>query len=478
MLAKAPTSDAEAVLILRAEEVALPVPLCLQTIGNSVFGICLMLTDLSERKRFEELERAQAALRKNEEALRQADRRKDEFLATLAHELRNPLAPMRNAVAFLRAKGTSAPELRWAHDVIDRQVALMARLLDDLLDVSRVALDRPDLKRTLVELGSVIDAAVETSLPLIEAARHELTVSLPPQPIYLHADPVRLAQVFANLLNNAAKYTDEGGRIRLVAEQRGHEVVISVSDTGIGIAPELLPHVFEIFSQAKSTSRPSKGGLGIGLSLVKGLVELHGGLVNAHSDGLAEGSTFTVRLPIVDGAEPRKGSHRSVQADSVEARATRRILVVDDQPDSADSLSMLLQALGHDVDTAYDAERAIELAGTMLPDVILLDIGMPRIDGYEACRRIRSGTGGEKMRIVALTGWGQEEDRQKSREAGFDQHLMKPVDMGQLTRLLESAPAGQDADGPDRSDPVRWQTFPGKSDARPGRRSSGAAPTS
>jgi signal transduction histidine kinase len=362
MLAKAPTSDAEAMLILRADDTAVPVPLCLHAIGTSAFGLCLMLTDLSESKRFEELERAQAALRRSEEALRRADKRKDEFLATLAHELRNPLAPMRNAVEFLRAKGTSAPELRWAHDVIDRQVQLMARLLEDLLDVSRVALDRPHLRRALVELGTIVDAAVETSLPLMARAKHDFTVTLPPEPIYLEADAVRLAQVFANLLNNAAKYTDEGGRIRLVADKLGNEVEVSISDTGIGIAPELLPNLFEIFSQARPASGRSQGGLGIGLSLVKGLVEQHGGTVEVHSGGPGKGSTFRVRLPLADMAAARRPTPDPEK--STPAPRKNRVLVVDDQRDSADSLAMLLQAMGHDVERAYQGESAIELAST------------------------------------------------------------------------------------------------------------------
>jgi signal transduction histidine kinase/ActR/RegA family two-component response regulator len=449
MLAKAPTSDAEAMLILQVEDAAVALPFCLHAIGTSAFGVTLMLSDLSEHKRVEEIERAQAALRRSEEALRLADKRKDEFLATLAHELRNPLAPMRNAVEFLRAKGTSAPELRWAHDVIDRQVQLMARLLEDLLDVSRVALDRPNLRHDLVELGTVVDAAVETSFPLMERAKHVLTVTLPPEPIYLEADAVRLAQVFANLLNNAAKYTDDGGRIRLVAEKRRDEVEVSISDTGIGISTELLPKIFEIFSQARPASGRSQGGLGIGLSLVKGLVELHGGAVEAYSEGPGKGSTFRVRLPIADAVETRKATRPPEKAASA-SRRNRRVLVVDDHRDSADSLAMLLKAMGHDVEQVYEGERAIELASKMLPDLVLLDIGMPRLDGYEVCRLIKGEPWGEGMVVVALTGWGQDEDRVKSLAAGFDHHLVKPVESGELSRLIGSleSPGGEgDGDG-------------------------------
>jgi PAS domain S-box-containing protein len=445
MLTAAATGDAEAVLALEVEDATVWVPFSLRPIGAGAFGLCFILTDVSESKRFEELERAQAALRKSEEALRHADRRKDEFLATLAHELRNPLAPMRNAVEFLRVKGSSAPELRWAHDVIDRQVALMARLLEDLLDVSRVALDRPQLRATLVELGSVVDAAVETSFPLMERAQHDLTVTLPPEPVYLRADPVRLSQVFANLLNNAAKYTDEGGRIRLVAEKRRGEVVVSISDTGIGIAPELIPYVFDIFSQAKPASGRAQGGLGIGLSLVKGLVELHGGAVDAHSEGTAKGSTFTVRLPIADGVDEGKSSLLPDGATAV-PRANRRVLVVDDHRDSADSLAMLLKAMGHEVDRAYDGEQAIELASKVVPELILLDIGMPRMDGYETCRRLKAEPSVENTVVVALTGWGQDEDRQKSRAAGFDHHLVKPVAIGELVALMSSLDSRRDGE--------------------------------
>jgi signal transduction histidine kinase/ActR/RegA family two-component response regulator len=476
MLSEAGVRDAEAVLDLKLEDAVVPIPFCLHAIGTSVFGLCFTITDLSESKRLEELERTQAALRKSEEALRLADKRKDEFLATLAHELRNPLAPMRNAVEFLRAKGTSAPELRWAHDVIDRQVQLMARLLEDLLDVSRVALDRPHLQKTVVELGAVIDAAVETSFPLMERAGHGLAVTLPPEPIYLRADPVRLSQVFANLLNNAAKYTDDGGRIRLVAKRRGNEVVVSISDTGIGIAPELLPHVFDIFSQAKPASGRAQGGLGIGLSLVKGLVELHGGVVDAHSEGPGEGSTFRVRLPIADGVTDRETSKVSDGATAV-PRGSRRVLVVDDHRDSADSLAMLLKAMGHEVDRAYDGEQGIELASKVLPELILLDIGMPRMDGFETCRRIKAEAWGEHTVVVALTGWGQDEDRRKSRAAGFDHHLVKPVEIGDLVALMSTLDARRECDGARAQEPNRRDRFPGDGHTRSGRHASGTTPS-
>ena len=391
----------------------------------------LRLLDVLARQAADLIERSLG-----EQALRDADRRKDEFLATLAHELRNPLAPIRNAVQILKVKGPPVPELQWARDVIDRQVQLMSRLLDDLLDVSRIAHDRPELRRELVELSSVLEAAVETSRPLIEAGEHELTVTLPREPVRLEGDPVRLAQVFGNLLNNAAKYTEPGGSIRVTVECVGSEVVVSVKDTGIGITGELLPHVFELFSRARTALSQAQGGFGIGLSLVRGLVELHGGSVEARSEGAGKGSEFLVRLPVVE-ASARDASRSPARAERP-AAAGRRLLIVDDSHDSADSLAMLLRAAGHEVQTAYDGERAIETARAMRPQVILLDIGMPGIDGLETCRRIREQPWGRSIFLVALTGWGQDEDRRRSEEAGFDQHLVKPVDWIEVTDLLGS----------------------------------------
>jgi PAS domain S-box-containing protein len=372
-----------------------------------------------------------------EEELRDADRKKDEFLATLAHELRNPLAPIRNAVQILNAKGPRHPDLQWARGVIGRQVQLMARLLEDLLDVSRISRNWLELRTERVELADVLDGALETSRPVIEAAGHELTLTLPPEPIYLEADPVRLAQVFANLLNNAAKYTDEGGRIRLTAERQGRDVIVSVRDSGIGIAAEVLPRIFEIFSQAKLASERSQDGLGIGLSLVKGLVELHGGSIEARSAGPGRGSEFVVRLPVAAEAPVREPARP--HADDRQPLATKwRILVVDDNHDSADSLAMLLQIMGNEVGTAYDGEQAVEAAEAIRPDVALLDIGMPKLNGYETCRRIREQPWGQGMFLIALTGWGQAEDRRRAEAAGFNLHMVKPVDPEFLMKLLTS----------------------------------------
>jgi len=399
------------------------------------------------RHRLEEAEQALRTIRAGEvdlrhaqQALRDADRRKDEFVATLAHELRNPLAPIRNAVQLLITKGPQDPELDWARAVIDRQAQTMARLLDDLLDVSRISRNDLELRRSSVDLAAAVDSAVETSRPVIEAGKHQLTVALPREPIRLTADPVRLAQVFANLLNNAAKYTPEGGHIRLAAQRLGNDMIVSVQDSGMGIAADMLPHVFEIFSQAKSARRQSRGGLGIGLSLVKWLVERHGGSIEARSAGPGQGSEFVVRLPIAaenpaaEAAPPKDdGAPRQVRK--------RRILIADDNRDSADSMAMLLQSLGHEVATAYDGKQAVEAATTRRLDVVLLDLGMPHLNGYEAGRQIRELPSCRDIFLIAMTGWGQEEDRRRTDEAGFDHHLVKPVDPAELTKLLADLPA-------------------------------------
>jgi PAS domain S-box-containing protein len=377
------------------------------------------------------------AQRQTEEALREADRRKDEFLATLAHELRNPLAPIRNAVQILHAKGPPTPELQWARGVIDRQVKVMARLLEDLLDVSRISRQRLELRTELLTLTSLVDAALETSRPVIEAAGHELTISVPTAPLWLMGDPVRLEQVLSNLLNNAAKYTEAPGHIVLSAAQDATDVVISVRDNGIGIEAAMLPELFRIFSQQQGPHGRTQDGLGIGLSLVKGLVERHGGSVSARSDGPGTGSEFTVRLPLAASA-PVSDAEPAESSDLQLSPARYRILIADDNRDGADSLAMLLQVMGHEVETAYAGDQAVEIAEQMQPDVILLDIGMPKLNGYEACSRIRAEPWGRDTVLVAVTGWGQEEDRRRSREASFDLHLVKPVDSRHLLKVLAS----------------------------------------
>jgi CheY-like chemotaxis protein/two-component sensor histidine kinase len=369
-----------------------------------------------------------------EAELRDADRHKNEFLATLAHELRNPLAPIRNAVEILNAKGTSDPDLRWGGDVIDRQVRHMARLLDDLLDVSRISHGKMELRKVRVELAAVVRNAVETSRPLIEAGGHELTVALPPAPLFLDADPVRLAQAFSNLLNNAARYTEAEGHIRLGVERQGSDVLVSVKDDGIGIAAEALPRIFEMFAQAKPALERSQSGLGIGLSLVRGVVELHGGRVEARSDGPGRGSEFIVRLPVVVEKLVREAPPGDEGEPPCVAKC--RILIVDDLMDSADSLAMLLRMTGHEVHTAYDGEEAVIAAEKFGPEVVLLDIGMPKVNGYDACRRIRQEPWGKGIYLIALTGWGQDDDRRRTEEAGFNGHMVKPVNPRDLMKVL------------------------------------------
>ncbi len=372
----------------------------------------------------------------------------DPFLATMAHELRNPLAPIRNAVQILKVVGPPDPKLVRGRDVIDRQVAKMARLLDDLLDVNRITRNQLDLRKSLTTLSAVVESAIEISRPLIEKMNHRLTVSLPNETITLNADAMRLAQVFANILNNAAKYSDPGGQIELSAMTKEDRVVVFVKDNGIGIDPEHQEHVFTMFSQTTSALERSQGGLGIGLSLVKGLVELHGGEVEARSDGAGKGSEFIVRLPLVTGQrEPAMKD----DADSCPQKSALRILIADDNEDGAKTLSAMLNILGNETWIASDGEAAITAANELCPDIILLDIGLPRLNGYQVCRNIRQEPWGKQIAIVAHTGWGQEEDRQKTLDAGFDYHLVKPANMAKLTQLLnELQPLkSEPAHGPD-----------------------------
>jgi PAS domain S-box-containing protein len=382
--------------------------------------------DISGRKQTEK------ALRDSEESLKEADRRKDEFLAILAHELRNPLAPIRNAVQIVLLAENDPEATRAAAAIMDRQVGQMVRLVDDLLDVSRITRGKIDLRRERVELASVINQAVETCSPAIERARHALTVTLPPQAVYLHADPIRLTQVFGNLLNNACKFTAPGGRIALAARQQGSDIVVTIRDEGIGIAPAMLPRIFEMFTQADQSIDRSQGGLGIGLTLVQWLTEMHGGSVQASSDGLGRGAEFTVRLPVIVDSVALP----SVQPASESAAVTRRVLIVDDNRDSADSMSMLLQIAGNETHTAYDGLEALDAAEKLRPDVILLDIGLPNLSGYEVARRIRQQDWAKSAVLVALTGWGQDEDRRKSMDAGFDAHMVKPIESDALAKLL------------------------------------------
>ncbi len=390
---------------------------------GQIVGASSIVRDMTARKAFEA-------------SLREADRRKDDFLAVLAHELRNPLSPIRNSAALLRLGGATDPVTARAAAVIERQAQHMARLLDDLLDVSRITRDRLELRRVPVTLAEVLDAAGETVRPALDALHQTLSLTVPGSPVHLNGDPVRLAQVFANVLSNASKYSERGGEIRVVAAVTGAEVAVEVADDGIGIPSEMLPLVFEMFSQASQAIGRSQGGLGIGLALVKGLVALHGGRVAAASAGTGHGSRFTVTLPVVATAAPVS---RVVVAGAA-VRSARRVLVVDDNRDGADSLAQLLQAQGHDVRTAYDGASAIAEAGRFHPQAVLLDLGMPGLDGLETARRLRAAQPAEPLLLVAVTGWGQERDRRQTREAGFDGHLVKPVDLTDLEALMQSAP--------------------------------------
>jgi PAS domain S-box-containing protein len=398
-------------------------------------AIGVFITDLTTQKHHEELAAAQ-------KALREADRRKTEFLAILAHELRNPLAPLRNAVNILRLTSGDATAVQSTSAMLERQVNQMVRLVDDLLDVSRISRNKIELRKQRIELASVVEQAIECVRPMCDSMGHELTVVLPPAPVCIDGDSVRLTQVFANLLDNACKYTNKGGHLGLSAEvsraeyAAGREVVVRVHDSGIGIAGDQLSHIFDMFAQVDTSRERSHSGLGIGLTLVKILVEMHGGHVEAHSEGNGHGSEFVVRLPISDGAAtPPATAPQSVQTLNRPAN-TYRILVADDSQDSAESLALLLGLLGHDTRVALGGSEAVELAATFRPDVVLLDIGMPKVNGYEACRRIRSQPWGKAMMLIAQTGWGQDEDKRRTAEAGFNGHLVKPVDYADLERLL------------------------------------------
>ena len=369
-----------------------------------------------------------------EAELREADRRKDEFLATLAHELRNPLAPIRNSLHILRLAGSDADVADRLHDMIERQVNHMVRLVDDLMEVSRISRGKVDLRLEKVDLAAIVRSAIETSQPHIQAGHHALTIDLPATAVILYGDAVRLAQVLSNLLNNAAKYTEERGTIHLSACLEGQQVAISVRDNGIGIEPEKLSYVFELFTQIDRGLEKAQGGLGIGLSLVQSLVDMHGGSVQALSDGPGQGSEFVVRLPII--SEQMAPTTRAAHCNAAGLMVQHRILVVDDNWDAANSLGMLLKCMGADVEVADNGETCLQMVQTYRPTYILLDIGMPGMDGYEVARRTRQLPEGSNIVLIALTGWGQAEDRRRTKEAGFDHHLVKPVDLDLLQSLF------------------------------------------
>ena len=370
------------------------------------------------------------------EALQESDRRKDEFLATLAHELRNPLAPIRYAVKVLDLKGPGTAEQQWAVDLIERQTQHMARLIDDLLDISRITRNTLELRKESLELSAVIAAAVETVRPLIDRDGHTLNINLPSEKIYINGDPVRLAQIFSNLLHNAAKYSKterSGGNITVTARTDGGSVAVSVKDDGVGIAEPMLPRVFEMFAQVRKSIEKSEGGLGIGLALAQRLAEMHGGRIEASSDGLGKGSKFTVHLPVVHIA-PSVQQKSDIKA--TPDGAGRRILIADDNVDVAESFEVMLQMFGHDVRTAFDGLEALEVAEEFRPEIIVLDVGMPKLDGYETARRIRQKPWGRDVVLIAVTGWGNEKDKSQSAAAGFDVHLVKPVDADTILKSL------------------------------------------
>jgi signal transduction histidine kinase len=388
--------------------------------AGQMIGAVNVVVDISARKHAEEI-------------LRQADVHKTQFLAMLAHELRNPLAPIRNGLQVMRLANDDLEIINQAREMMERQVGQMARLIDDLLDLSRITNGKLKRHNDRIDLITAVQDAIETSRPWIDAAGHELTVSLPSEPVFVDGDRGRLAQVFANLLNNCAKFTGNGGHIWLTGERQGSDVVVKVRDNGRGILAHHLERIFELFTQSQRLEDNSQGGLGIGLNLVRGIVELHGGRVEAHSDGPGTGAEFVVRLPVMLQFAREQDTPR----DRVLPASHYRILVVDDNTDSAVSLGMTLKYLGHTTQTAHDGLETLAIAEDFLPDVILLDIGLPKLNGYEVCRHIRQQTWGRSMVLIALTGWGQDEDKTKSKEAGFNFHMVKPVETADLAKLLD-----------------------------------------
>jgi two-component system CheB/CheR fusion protein len=400
-----------------------------------------VLSDITERKQAEqELQQSEAMLRQQSEELAEADRLKDEFLATLAHELRSPLTPISHAVKLIGMQSKPmGHELEWEIDVIDRQVKHLIRLVDDLLDVARISRGKIELHKQTSDLTEIIAQAVEVARPLIDDRQHELTISLPPEPVWAEVDPARMVQVVANLLNNAAKYTQQAGQVGLTLKRDGNQTVIAVQDNGVGISPELLSQVFDIFTQADRTLERSQGGLGLGLTLVYRLMALHGGTVQVFSDGPGKGSRFVVSLPALSAVEPRP-NHTATVDENRGKSPSRRILIVDDHEDIATSFALLLETMGHLVNTVFDGAAALTAAREFHPQIVFLDIGMPDIDGFEVARRLRNEHR-QNLQLIALTGYGQEKVIQKIKDTGFDHHLIKPASYEVVAALLASIPA-------------------------------------
>jgi CheY-like chemotaxis protein len=390
--------------------------------------------DITDRKQ------AERELQRLATSLAAANRNQTEFLAVLAHELRNPLAPLRNGLELLRRAGDKPATIEQVRNMMDRQLTQLARLIDDLLDIARITSGKVELRKTSVELGRILAMAIETATPMMEAAGHEFRFESPTETLLLQADATRMAQVISNLLNNAAKYTPAGGRIKLSARREGAEVVIAVMDSGVGIAPEHLASIFGMFTQLTRNKSRAEGGLGVGLSLVRHLVELHGGRVTAESPGIGKGTTITVRLPLAPQDDARNGQPALQSADSRTAIRQLRILIVDDNVDAAASLALLLQASGHKTEICRDGEHALSCAHRFQPHVVFLDIGMPVMDGYELAGALRQLPGLRDVFCVALTGWGTEGDRVRAREAGIDRHLTKPVGISEVESVLSEVP--------------------------------------
>jgi CheY-like chemotaxis protein/nitrogen-specific signal transduction histidine kinase len=387
-------------------------------------GFAKVVRDLSEKKRIENLE--------------EQGRHLTEFLAMLAHELRNPLAPIRNALGIMAISRELPNQVAWSRDVIERQTTHLTRLVDDLLDVSRITRGKFSMHTDTMDLNMAVERAVEAARPLIDARKHHLEVEFAPEPVTISGDMTRLVQVIVNILNNAAKYTPDGGRITLGVKMEGQDAVLRVKDNGLGIPPQMLEHVFDLFAQGERTLARTEGGLGIGLTLARRIVALHGGSITAASEGAGKGSTFTVRLPrLADYARHLFTGMRGAVAPSMQKRS---VVVVDDNMDAAESMAMLLRNVGHEVRVQHDGIGALQELTRELPDIVLLDIGLPGLSGYEVAKRLREHPGGEGVRIYAMTGYGQEEDRRRSMEAGFDGHLVKPVVPSDLFALVDAGP--------------------------------------